>query len=167
MDIFDLRNRLVKDYADYIQSFILIRDDRIREHVDKKLTDGFLWPDPLIQLNPSFESGEWIGQLVEQNTAREEPRRFFRIKENPYDEGRHLRLHRHKPEEIKATNQASLSEGREPNSLYQTPLDPPPGLPCYKSGNFIHMKQWDPDNWPSRIHRPRDWKRNVKSQEEK
>jgi len=34
MDIFDLRNRLVKDYADYIQSFILIQNERIRENVE-------------------------------------------------------------------------------------------------------------------------------------
>ena len=33
-------------------------------------------------------------------------------------------------------------------------LDPSPGPPCDKDGNFIPVNQWDPDNWPSHIHRP-------------
>ena len=57
MDIFGLRDKLVKDYSDYVTSFIHISDDRIREYVDSSLVQGLLWPDPLIQLNPSFEPG--------------------------------------------------------------------------------------------------------------
>ena len=72
MDIFGLRNRLVKDYADYIQSFILIQDERLREHVDENLGNGFLWPDPLIQLNPSFQTGEWIDELTQKGVLHEE-----------------------------------------------------------------------------------------------
>jgi len=39
---------------------------------------------------------------------------------------------------------------------YQTRLDPPPGPPCDAQGNFIPMAQWDPANWPSHIHRPKE-----------
>ena len=46
MDVFNLRNSLVKDYADYISSFIQIRDSRIREYVEQSINDGLLWPDP-------------------------------------------------------------------------------------------------------------------------
>jgi len=56
-----------------------------------------------------------------------------------------------------AANQAALAEGREPNDVYQTRLDPPPGPPCDENGDFIPMEQWDTDNWPSHIHRPKDW----------
>ena len=66
MDIFGLRNRLVQDYSNYIQSFILIQDARVRKYVDENIEKGLLWPDPLIQLNPSFETGEWIDELVQQ-----------------------------------------------------------------------------------------------------
>jgi hypothetical protein len=65
MNIFGLRDMLVGDYADYIQSFIVIQDHNIRNHVEESLNTGLLWPDPLIKLNPSFEPGEWIGQLAE------------------------------------------------------------------------------------------------------
>jgi hypothetical protein len=52
MDVFALRNRLVGDYAGYVQSFIHIREARIREHVQQSLAAGVLCPEPLIQLNP-------------------------------------------------------------------------------------------------------------------
>lgn len=38
---------------------------------------------------------------------------------------------------------------------YQTRLDPLPGPPTDAKGNFIPMDQWDENNWPSHIHRPR------------
>ena len=44
MDVFELRERLVDDYADYTRSFVDIRDERIREHVDRELAEGLLWP---------------------------------------------------------------------------------------------------------------------------
>jgi hypothetical protein len=55
MNVFELRDRLIRDYASYISSFIQIRDRRIAGHVDQSLEDGLLWPEALIQLNPSFE----------------------------------------------------------------------------------------------------------------
>ncbi len=42
------------------------------------------------------------------------------------------------------------------NSLlatYHSPLDPPPGPPCDKEGNFIPVEKWDKNNWPKHIHR--------------
>jgi len=39
---------------------------------------------------------------------------------------------------------------------YQTQLDPPPGPPSDAQGNFIPMSQWDPNNWPTHIHSPRE-----------
>ena len=56
MDVFQLRDGLVKDYSNYIKSFISIQDDHIKQNVDSELASGILWPDPLIQLNPTFKS---------------------------------------------------------------------------------------------------------------
>ena len=55
MNVFDLRQRLVDDYADYTRSFVVIRDERIRERVDRELGEGLLWPQPIVQLNPACE----------------------------------------------------------------------------------------------------------------
>jgi Eco57I restriction-modification methylase len=39
---------------------------------------------------------------------------------------------------------------------FKSALNPPPGPPVDKEGNFIPMSQWDPDNWPSHIHLPKE-----------
>ncbi len=57
MNVFDLRHELLASYAAYIRSFIQIRDPVIRATVQQELDSGLLWPETLIQLNPSFEPG--------------------------------------------------------------------------------------------------------------
>ena len=64
MDVFDLRNRLVNDYASYTRSFIKISDPRIDEKVKSELNAGAFWPEPLLQLNPTFKPGGTIDDLV-------------------------------------------------------------------------------------------------------
>lgn len=44
----------------------------------------------------------------------------------------------------------------ESGEPYETRLNPPPGPPTDVDGNFIPMKEWDADNWPSHIHPPRN-----------
>ena len=102
MDVFRLHDRLVADYASYVKSFIHIRDQRIGEHVEKSLGEGLLWPEPLIQLNPSFEPGEWIDDLVKDSTLHPKCREIFRIKPTQTGASRPLRLHRHQADAIRA-----------------------------------------------------------------
>ncbi len=78
MDIFDLRSRLVADYQSYTRSFIKIRDARVAEHVDDALNAGAFWPEPLLQLNPTFLAGGTIDDLVEQDVLHPECPRIFR-----------------------------------------------------------------------------------------
>lgn len=56
VDVFALRDRLVSEFGSYVRSFIRIPDDPIREHVESELDRGLLWPEPVVQPNPSFES---------------------------------------------------------------------------------------------------------------
>ena len=70
MDVFDLRQRLVDDYQRYTRSFITIRDPRISAYVDDALGAGVLWPEPLLQLNPTFLPGGTIDEL-KQGWVRE------------------------------------------------------------------------------------------------
>ena len=44
MDVFNLRDALVNDYASYIRSFIRIADDRISTKVEAEMESGLLWP---------------------------------------------------------------------------------------------------------------------------
>ncbi|MBI2875917.1 MAG: DEAD/DEAH box helicase, partial [Candidatus Tectomicrobia bacterium] len=96
MDVFNLRSRLVADYQSYTRSFIKIRDARIAEHVDNALNAGVFWPEPLLQLNPTFLPGGTIDNLVEQGVLHPECARIFRIDKSDTDHsGKRLLLHEH------------------------------------------------------------------------
>ncbi|CAG0975664.1 hypothetical protein ANRL4_01549 [Anaerolineae bacterium] len=104
MDVFDFRNHLIDDYAAYINSFIQIEDARISEYVQQSLRAGVLWPEPLIQLNPAFEPGDWIEDLVQEGVLHPECSQIFRKdKDKPeyHGVGRPLRLHTHQSQAIR------------------------------------------------------------------
>jgi len=65
VDVFNLRRQLIDDYRAYSDSFIKVRDPKIRARVEEELNSGALWPDPLIQLNPNFSSGQSVQALVD------------------------------------------------------------------------------------------------------
>lgn len=103
MDVFKLRDQLVGDYADYIRSFLTFRDDRIREHVDTSLREGHLWPDPMIGLNPAFESGGAVDDLVADDVLHRECSNIFRVGKTPDAPlGEPMRLYRHQVDAIRA-----------------------------------------------------------------
>ena len=96
MDVFDLRERLVNNYASYVRSFIKIRDERIGETVERKLREGALWPDPLIQLNPAFEPGVSIPDVLSRNLLHEECKKVVAIKsESAGEPAQPLQFYRH------------------------------------------------------------------------
>src|SRR5712692_9093993 len=104
MNVFDLRDRLTTDYSEFVRSFIHSQDGRIRDAVQAGLDGGVLWPEPLIQLNPSFEPGDWIEDLVREGVLHAECRNIFRKDKGRSDtpgDGRPLRLHRHQTEAIR------------------------------------------------------------------
>jgi ATP-dependent helicase YprA (DUF1998 family) len=101
MNVFDLREQLVRDYSSYIASFINIRDPRIREYVDEKLSGGLLWPDPLIQINPAFEPGHWVDELVSEGVLHSTCKSVFRRKSDVNPVGERFRLHRHQEDAVR------------------------------------------------------------------
>ena len=101
MDVFDLRDRLVSDYRSYTRSFIKIRDPRIKEFVEGILGAEGFWPEPLLQLNPTFRPGGTIDDLVGKGALHEECSRIFRIGKSDSDHhGKQLLLHEHQREAI-------------------------------------------------------------------
>lgn len=105
MDVFGLHKSLISDYSAYTQSFIRIADDRIRAEVDREIREGLLWPEPLLQLNPAYEAGESIEQLVRQKVLHADCERVFRLKEHENDFGRPLPLRRHQSAAIKIASE--------------------------------------------------------------
>lgn len=103
MDVFGLRAQLTRDYSTYASSFIQIRDQRLYEAVHQSLNEGVFWPDPLIQLNPSFESGGTVRELVMDDILHEECNRIF-LKDKAKG-GQTLRFHRHQRQAIEVAQQ--------------------------------------------------------------
>ncbi|MDX9980541.1 MAG: DEAD/DEAH box helicase, partial [Lentisphaeria bacterium] len=102
MNVFDLRSRLVSDYASYTHSFIKIADARVQAKVNQSLEDGALWPEPLLQLNPTFSPGGTIDDLVVEGVLHPECARIFRIDKTETDHaGVQLLLHAHQTEAVR------------------------------------------------------------------
>ncbi|MBI2480158.1 MAG: hypothetical protein HYV60_16465 [Planctomycetia bacterium] len=101
MDVFRLRDSVIHDYAEYVRSFVRIRERRLSQFVDQSLTDQALWPQPLIQMNPSFEVGGWIDDVVSQGVLHEDCRRIFRVKSQDDTTGAPMRLHKHQTDAIR------------------------------------------------------------------
>ncbi|MCD4784876.1 MAG: DEAD/DEAH box helicase [Candidatus Eremiobacteraeota bacterium] len=97
MNVFEFRDQLIKDFSSYINSFIEIKDERIATKVENWLHNGILWPEPLIHLNPFFEPGHSMDELVSNDTLHPECSRIFSIKK-----GTPLRLHKHQDDALMA-----------------------------------------------------------------
>ncbi len=102
MDVFDLRRSVIHDYGSYVRSYLTIRDERIHKLVEDELDQGLLWPDPLIQLNPSFEPGESLPKLVTDGVLHPECLNIFRDKKTDGASGHLLQLHKHQVDAIHA-----------------------------------------------------------------
>jgi superfamily II DNA/RNA helicase len=67
MSIFAMQERIINEYRKYVQSFFSISDNQIRSFIEGQiLTQNSLWPDPLIQLNPTYTTGTTINSLVQE-----------------------------------------------------------------------------------------------------
>ena len=68
MNVFETHSKVIQDYATYIRSFLNIADPEIRKIVEDELGRGKLWPEPLLQFNPSYEMAGSIGDFVGTGT---------------------------------------------------------------------------------------------------
>lgn len=72
MDVLGTHTRVVEDYAKYIQSFLNIVDPRIRSTVEARLSEGRLWPEPLLQFNPAFESAGTVAEVAAKDIVHQD-----------------------------------------------------------------------------------------------
>ena len=57
MNIIELYENLKGSYKRYLESFITIKDERIKDKVRDSIKNEELWPKALIQFNPNFAKG--------------------------------------------------------------------------------------------------------------
>ncbi len=106
MDVFDLRDRLIRDYREYALSFVKPRDERVRSTVETAIDSGALWPDPLIQMNPAFAPGGDFDELVRRGVLHAKCNEIFR-KDKEKGSGSPLQLYRHQVEAIEAARRGA------------------------------------------------------------
>lgn len=96
MSIFTLSENLIQEYANYVQSFLNINDTRIREYVENKFDEKTLWPEPLLQVNPTFEPADNVADLCAPDMLHPLMGKIF------YDasRGQSTRLYRHQRQAI-------------------------------------------------------------------
>lgn len=102
MDVFQVHQQLLADYAAFTAGFTKIHDDRIRKHVDRRVANGDQWPDAYLSLNPNFASGGSISELGKQGFLHPECEQIFQVgkEEPPGSPGQVIDLHQHQREAI-------------------------------------------------------------------
>src|SRR4051794_38324381 len=79
MDVFSLRQSLIGQYASFARSFTTIRADDIRSQVEREYDSGRFWPEALVQINPHFEAGKSVAELVDEGALSASCRELFPI----------------------------------------------------------------------------------------
>ncbi|GIW95169.1 MAG: DEAD/DEAH box helicase [Pirellulaceae bacterium] len=94
--IFELHEKVLADYRDFVHSFIQIDDERALEYIRKALgEEERLWPEPLLQLSPAYKPAADVDQLAQRGLIHAETARIFRRPDNTP-----LRLYQHQLEAI-------------------------------------------------------------------
>lgn len=52
MDVFDLRQQIVQDYANFARSFTRVRADDLKRQIDTIYAQDQFWPEPLLRSRP-------------------------------------------------------------------------------------------------------------------
>ena len=101
MDVFDLDQVLVSDYERFARSFTQIRAEDIRQQIDAIYASRRFWPEPLLSINPHYEHGASIDELVSNGSLSPETGRVFRI------DGKGIALYRH---QVQALSKAAAAQ---------------------------------------------------------
>src|SRR5688572_14793581 len=99
MDVFSLRDSIVGEYRKFATSFTTIHAEDIREQVEAIYAQGRFWPDPLIQINPSYKRGANLETLIEAGALDPRTAEIFRA------DGAPLSLYKHQEQAIALASQ--------------------------------------------------------------
>ena len=94
LDVFSLRDSVVGEYQRFATSFTTIRAPDIRRQVDAIYAENRYWPEPLIQINPSYKRTTDVGSLVANGVLHPGCAEIFRA------DGEPLSLYKHQEQAI-------------------------------------------------------------------
>ncbi|HEV7570242.1 MAG TPA: DEAD/DEAH box helicase [Thermoanaerobaculia bacterium] len=99
LDVFALRDAVVDDYRQFATSFTTIHAHDIREQVDAIYAKGTYWPQPLIQINPSYRRTATVRGLAESGQLDPATASIFQA------DGAPLSLYKHQEQAIALASQ--------------------------------------------------------------
>ena len=94
LDVFALRDSVVDEYQRFATSFTTIHAHDIRDQIAQIYAEARYWPEPLIQINPSYKSSTTVPGMVADDVLHPGCADIFRADGDP------LSLYRHQQESI-------------------------------------------------------------------
>ena len=94
LDVFALRDSVVDEYKHFATSFTTIHAPDISEQVEAIYAEDRYWPEPLIQINPSYKRSTDVGTLVANGVLHPGCADIFRA------DGQPLSLYKHQEQAI-------------------------------------------------------------------
>ena len=94
LDVFALRDSVVDEYSHFATSFTTIHAPDIRRQVEAIYAGRRYWPEPLIQINPSYKRSTDVGALAADGVLESGCADVFRA------DGRPLALYKHQEQAV-------------------------------------------------------------------
>lgn len=95
VDAFGVLGKVLDDYQSFVSGFLNIKDPEVKAKVESEIENGLLWPEPWLALNPAFEPGGTVSELVNSNVLHPANREIFRARTDEDPFGREIAFHRH------------------------------------------------------------------------
>jgi superfamily II DNA/RNA helicase len=106
MDVFSLRDTVVGEYRQFATSFTTIYAEDIRSQIERIYSGDRYWPEPLIQINPNFQPGRTIAEMVAGGELDPRCAEIFRLPPTKaIPQGEPLSLHKHQEQAIAIAGQ--------------------------------------------------------------
>jgi ATP-dependent helicase YprA (DUF1998 family) len=99
VNVFSLDRHLIREYASFARSFTKIRANDIAEQVERIYARGTFWPEPLVSINPHYQSGATLAELVRDGDLCPNIEQVFRV------EGKQIKLYKHQSQAVAKARQ--------------------------------------------------------------
>lgn len=101
LDVFSLRDTVVHEYRNFATSFTTIHATDIREQIEAIYASNRYWPEPLIQINPSYRRTTTVAAQADAGVLRRRTADIFRSASTADGSpGDTLSLYKHQEEAI-------------------------------------------------------------------
>ena len=99
MNVFSLDRHLIREYASFARSFTKIRANDIADQVEQIYAQGTFWPEPLVSINPHYQSGSTLADLVRAGDLCADIENVFRV------DGKQVKLYKHQSHAVAKARQ--------------------------------------------------------------